>query len=149
MQLRTLGRSNLRIAPLCLGGNVFGWTAAEAASFAVLDASVSAGNRRRDMTQDGCVDLALAARSPAIERGLWVRRDCLFFFEGTTPFSPSRRCSPGQATETCKLVRSIPQTIDWASIECPSGRSSKRQFARFRNPWISPSFRTIIHGKLH
>lgn len=43
MQLRTLGRSNLRIAPLCLGGNVFGWTAAEAASFAVLDASVSAG----------------------------------------------------------------------------------------------------------
>ena len=26
--------------------------------------------RRRDMTQDGCVDLALAARSPAIERGL-------------------------------------------------------------------------------
>jgi aryl-alcohol dehydrogenase-like predicted oxidoreductase len=43
MQLRTLGRSNLRIAPLCLGGNVFGWTATEAASFAVLDASVSAG----------------------------------------------------------------------------------------------------------
>ena len=43
MQLRTLGRSNLRVAPLCLGGNVFGWTATEAASFAVLDALVSAG----------------------------------------------------------------------------------------------------------
>lgn len=38
MQLRTLGRSSLRVAPLCLGGNVFGWTATEAASFAVLDA---------------------------------------------------------------------------------------------------------------
>lgn len=43
MQLRTLGRSSLRVAPLCLGGNVFGWTANDAASFAVLDAMVSAG----------------------------------------------------------------------------------------------------------
>jgi aryl-alcohol dehydrogenase-like predicted oxidoreductase len=43
MQFRTLGRSNLRVAPLCLGGNVFGWTATETASFAVLDALVSAG----------------------------------------------------------------------------------------------------------
>jgi aryl-alcohol dehydrogenase-like predicted oxidoreductase len=43
MQQRTLGRSNLQVSPLCLGGNVFGWTADEAASFAVLDALVAAG----------------------------------------------------------------------------------------------------------
>jgi aryl-alcohol dehydrogenase-like predicted oxidoreductase len=43
MRLRALGRSTLRVAPLCLGGNVFGWTADEAASFKVLDAAVSAG----------------------------------------------------------------------------------------------------------
>jgi aryl-alcohol dehydrogenase-like predicted oxidoreductase len=43
MQLRALGRSSLRVAPLCLGGNVFGWTATESASFAVLDALVDAG----------------------------------------------------------------------------------------------------------
>lgn len=43
MQLRALGRSSLRVSPLCLGGNVFGWTANEAASFQVLDALVSAG----------------------------------------------------------------------------------------------------------
>jgi aryl-alcohol dehydrogenase-like predicted oxidoreductase len=43
MQLRPLGRSALRIAPLCLGGNVFGWTADDKASFAVLDAFVAAG----------------------------------------------------------------------------------------------------------
>ena len=43
MQLRNLGRSGVQVAPLCLGGNVFGWTADEAASFAVLDASVNAG----------------------------------------------------------------------------------------------------------
>jgi aryl-alcohol dehydrogenase-like predicted oxidoreductase len=43
MQTRNLGRSGLRVPPLCLGGNVFGWTATEAASFAVLDAAVGAG----------------------------------------------------------------------------------------------------------
>jgi aryl-alcohol dehydrogenase-like predicted oxidoreductase len=43
MQYRVLGRSSLRVAPLCLGGNVFGWTASETASFAVLDALVAAG----------------------------------------------------------------------------------------------------------
>ena len=43
MQLRKLGRSPLEIAPLALGGNVFGWTANEKASFAVLDAFVEAG----------------------------------------------------------------------------------------------------------
>lgn len=43
MQHRALGNSGLSVAPLALGGNVFGWTADEAASFAVLDAFVDAG----------------------------------------------------------------------------------------------------------
>jgi aryl-alcohol dehydrogenase-like predicted oxidoreductase len=43
MQFRPLGRSHLRIAPLMLGGNVFGWNVDEAASFALLDAFVDAG----------------------------------------------------------------------------------------------------------
>jgi len=43
MQLRTIGRSGLQVPPLCLGGNVFGWTADEAASFRILDAAVDAG----------------------------------------------------------------------------------------------------------
>jgi aryl-alcohol dehydrogenase-like predicted oxidoreductase len=43
MQPRPLGRSGLQIAPIALGGNVFGWTADEATSFAVLDAFVDAG----------------------------------------------------------------------------------------------------------
>ena len=40
---RTLGSTGLQVFPLCLGGNVFGWTADEEASFAVLDAYVAAG----------------------------------------------------------------------------------------------------------
>ncbi len=43
MQKRRIGRSELQVAPLCLGGNVFGWTIDEAASFRVLDAFVAAG----------------------------------------------------------------------------------------------------------
>jgi aryl-alcohol dehydrogenase-like predicted oxidoreductase len=43
MQKRPLGRSGLMVAPVILGGNVFGWTADEAASFAVLDAATDAG----------------------------------------------------------------------------------------------------------
>jgi len=38
-----LGSSDLDVSPLCLGGNVFGWTADEADSFAVLDAFTAAG----------------------------------------------------------------------------------------------------------
>ena len=38
-----LGRSDLDVFPMCLGGNVFGWTADERQSFAVLDAYVQAG----------------------------------------------------------------------------------------------------------
>ncbi|MCX4675488.1 aldo/keto reductase [Streptomyces sp. NBC_01433] len=41
--LRPLGSSVLQVFPLALGGNVFGWTADEAQSFAVLDAYTAAG----------------------------------------------------------------------------------------------------------
>lgn len=41
--LRKLGSSDLEVFPLSLGGNVFGWTADEAQSFAVLDAYTAAG----------------------------------------------------------------------------------------------------------
>jgi len=38
-----LGKTDLNVSRLCLGGNVFGWTIEEQASFAVLDAYVQAG----------------------------------------------------------------------------------------------------------
>ena len=41
--LRRLGSTDLKITPLVLGGNVFGWTADQARSFAVLDAFVAGG----------------------------------------------------------------------------------------------------------
>jgi len=38
-----LPKSELKVYPLCLGGNVFGWSADEKESFAVLDAYIEAG----------------------------------------------------------------------------------------------------------
>jgi aryl-alcohol dehydrogenase-like predicted oxidoreductase len=43
MDKRKLGLSGISVAPLCLGGNVFGWTADEAMSFKLLDAFLAAG----------------------------------------------------------------------------------------------------------
>ncbi|MQV96058.1 aldo/keto reductase [Sinorhizobium medicae] len=43
MEMRRLGRTGLSIAPLVFGGNVFGWTADEKTSFALLDAFFDAG----------------------------------------------------------------------------------------------------------
>ncbi len=48
MQQRALGASGLTITPLVLGGNVFGFTADRAASFAVLDAFVDRGGTMID-----------------------------------------------------------------------------------------------------
>src|SRR4249920_2997599 len=43
MEKRRLGQSDLQLAPLMLGGNVFGWAIDEKTSFGILDAFVEAG----------------------------------------------------------------------------------------------------------
>ena len=43
MLMRALGRTGMKVAALCLGGNTFGWTTDQKASEAVLDAYVEAG----------------------------------------------------------------------------------------------------------
>ena len=43
MDLRRLGQSDIYIAPLMLGGNVFGWNVDQATSSALLDAFIDAG----------------------------------------------------------------------------------------------------------
>jgi len=63
-----LGRTNLDVFPLCLGGNVFGWTADEPASRAVLDAYVAAGGNFLDTANSYLVE---HGRSEAII-GRWL-----------------------------------------------------------------------------
>jgi aryl-alcohol dehydrogenase-like predicted oxidoreductase len=48
MEKRFIGASGLDVAPISLGGNVFGWTADEPTSFRILDAFVDAGGTMID-----------------------------------------------------------------------------------------------------
>ncbi|HEY8311343.1 MAG TPA: aldo/keto reductase, partial [Gemmatimonadaceae bacterium] len=43
MEMRKMGRTGLKVAPICFGGNVLGWTTDERTSFDVLDAYVEGG----------------------------------------------------------------------------------------------------------
>ncbi len=74
--MRQIGTSGLIVAPLALGGNVFGWTADEAASFAILDAFVDAGGTMID-TADVYSAWAPGHVGGESERviGTWLRRD--------------------------------------------------------------------------
>src|SRR6476646_325026 len=45
---RPIGTSDIEVAPVALGGNVFGWTADEATSFRIVDAFVDAGGTMID-----------------------------------------------------------------------------------------------------
>ena len=51
-----LGRTDLDVYPICLGGNVFGWTADEAGSFEVLDAYAAAGGNFIDTANSYLVE---------------------------------------------------------------------------------------------
>ena len=75
MHARKLGNSGISIAPLALGGNVFGWSADEAASFAVLDAFVGEGLQFIDTadTYSGWVPGNRGGESETII-GQWLKR---------------------------------------------------------------------------
>jgi aryl-alcohol dehydrogenase-like predicted oxidoreductase len=66
-RLRTIGSSDLRVFPLAMSGNVFGWTADSATTFDVLDAYVSFGGNFVD-TAD-----SYAAGRSEIMIGNWMR----------------------------------------------------------------------------
>ncbi|HMD56180.1 MAG TPA: aldo/keto reductase [Solirubrobacteraceae bacterium] len=63
-----LGRTNLEVFPICLGGNVFGWTADEPQSHAVLDAYTAAGGNFIDTANSYLIE---HGRSEAII-GRWL-----------------------------------------------------------------------------
>ncbi len=76
MTLRQVGTSDMMVAPLALGGNVFDWTADEAASFAVLDAFVDAGGTMIDTADvySAWVPGHKGGESEALI-GRWLKRD--------------------------------------------------------------------------
>ena len=76
IQKRPIGSSGLKVAPLALGGNVFGWTADEATSFRILDAFVDAGGMMID-TADVYSAWVPGHKGGESEEviGRWLKRD--------------------------------------------------------------------------
>ena len=76
MTLRPIGMSGIEVAPVALGGNVFDWTADEAASFAILDAFVDAGGTMIDTADvySAWVPGHVGGESERLI-GRWLKRD--------------------------------------------------------------------------
>jgi aryl-alcohol dehydrogenase-like predicted oxidoreductase len=100
MEKRKIGGSEIAIAPLALGGNVFGWTADEATSFAILDAFVDAGGTMIDSADvySAWVPGNRGGESEAVI-GRWLKRD------------PSKRDQVVIATKVGFLAGLSPDTI--------------------------------------
>ncbi|MGI9070766.1 MAG: aldo/keto reductase [Bryobacteraceae bacterium] len=75
MKKRELGNSGLQVSPLAFGGNIFGWTVDEAASFRLLDAFVDSGFNLVD-TADVYAKWAPGNKGGESETiiGKWLRR---------------------------------------------------------------------------
>lgn len=76
MDSRPIGKSGIEVSPIALGGNVFDWTADDAASFAVLDAFVDAGGTMIDTADvySAWVPGHRGGESEALI-GRWLKRD--------------------------------------------------------------------------
>ena len=100
MNKRRIGDSGIEVAPLALGGNVFGWTADEPTSFAVLDAFVDAGGTMID-TADIYSAWAPGHAGGESETviGAWLKRD------------PSKRDKIVVATKVGLMAGLAPETI--------------------------------------
>ena len=104
VEKRPLGQSGISVAPLALGGNVFGWTADEPTSFEILDAFVDAGGNMVDSADvySAWVPGNKGGESETVI-GNWLRRDPakrdkvviatkVGFFEGLAPEKIAAAC---------------------------------------------------------
>jgi aryl-alcohol dehydrogenase-like predicted oxidoreductase len=100
VEKRRIGDCGIEIAPLALGGNVFGWTADEATSFAILDAFVDAGGTMIDTADvySAWVPGHQGGESETVI-GRWLNRD------------PAKRDKVAIATKAGFMAGLAPETI--------------------------------------
>ena len=100
LERRPIGESGIAVAPLALGGNVFGWTADEQTSFAILDAFVDAGGTMID-TADVYTAWVPGHQGGESETviGRWLKRD------------PAKRDNVVIATKVGFMAGLAPETI--------------------------------------
>jgi aryl-alcohol dehydrogenase-like predicted oxidoreductase len=97
---RSLGNSGIAVSPMALGGNVFGWTADEKTSFAILDAFADAGGDMIDTADvySAWVEGHKGGESETVI-GRWLKRD------------PSKRDKVIIATKVGFMTGLAPDTI--------------------------------------
>lgn len=100
LEKRPIGESGIAVAPLALGGNVFGWTADEQTSFAILDSFVDAGGTMID-TADVYTAWVPGHQGGESETviGRWLKRD------------PAKRDKVVIATKVGFMAGLAPETI--------------------------------------
>jgi len=113
MEKRKLGNSGLETAPLVLGGNVFGWTADEARSFALLDRFVEAGFNAVDTADmySAWVPGHAGGESESVI-GHWLKarpalRDKVLIFTKTGMPLPNR----GQGLRAERIVTAVEESL--------------------------------------
>ena len=120
MPLRRLGRTDLQIPPLVFGGNVFGWTADKATSFALLDRLAEAGLNAID-TADIYSHWAPGNKGGESETiiGEWLktsgkRGSTTIITKCGAPSSPNKGLSASAIAQSCEasLKRLGVETID-------------------------------------
>lgn len=118
---RRLGVTDIETVPMVLGGNVFGWTADRATSFAILDRFVDAGGSLID-TADVYSAWVPGHRGGESESviGEWLRasgkRDCVAICTkvGMLPGDGGEKLAPARIAAACdaSLARLGVETID-------------------------------------
>lgn len=123
-----IGTSDLDVSPLCLGANVFGWTADREASFAVLDAFAAAGGTFVD-TADSYTSRAPGNSGGESETiiGAWMQsrgnREAMVIATkvGSLPTRPGLSAANITAAVEESLSRLQTDRIDlyWAHVDDP------------------------------
>ncbi len=139
--LRPLGSSDLEVFPLCLGGNVFGWTADEQASFAVLDAYTAAGGNFVDTADvySAWVEGHQGGESETVI-GKWLkargnRSDVVVATKVSQhPQYPGLSAANIKAAADASLARLAPTT---STSTTPTSTSPTCRWRRSSAPWTS------------
>ena len=145
MLMRKLGRSGLRVAALCLGGNTFGWTTDQKASEAVLDAYLEAGGNFID-TADVYARWAPGNKGGESEEalGTWMsaRRNRSAVLIATKVMGPMGPGPNDTGLSRHHIVEGVEASLrrlqtDYIDSTSPLGRSrdaARRDAARLRRP---------------
>jgi aryl-alcohol dehydrogenase-like predicted oxidoreductase len=172
VEKRVIGDSGIEIAPLALGGNVFGWTADEATSFAILDAFVDAGGTMIDTAdvytawvpgnQGGESETVIGnwLRRDPVKRGKVVIATKVGFMAGLAPETIGPACDASLqrlGVEAIDLYyqhkddESVPLADSLAAFDqlVKAGKVREIGLSQFTAPRLQEAMETVAENRLH